>query len=187
MDKKEEFLGLLRSVKRTGIDNLIEWLESTDFFGAPASTQYHGAYPGGLLAHSLNVYHRMQAEAECAGYDKEALILTSLLHDVCKANFYHEAMRNVKNPVTGAWEQKPYYTVVDQFPYGHGEKSVYLISKYIKLSDEESMAIRWHMGGFDSAVRGGDRSLSGAFEKYPLALSLHIADMQASYFDEQRK
>lgn len=78
----------------------------------------------------------------------------------------------------------PFYTVEDQFPYGHGEKSVYLIERFMRLKTEEAVAIRWHMGGFDDAVRGGSFVISAAFEKYPLALLLHLADMQATYLDE---
>ena len=186
---KAEFLNLLRSTNRDGIENLIEWLESTDFFTAPASTKYHGAYPGGLLQHSINVSNRLHDEVFRYGqYAKyyDSKILVSLLHDVCKANMYVESSRNVKDPVTGTWSQVPCYTVDEQYPFGHGEKSVYLISKHIRLTDEEAMAIRWHMGGFDQSVKGGSYSVGYAFEKYPLALLLHIADMKATYLDEER-
>lgn len=179
--EKKRFLEQLKLVKRNGMDSLIEWLESTDFFTAPASTKYHGAYEGGLLVHSNNVFEWLVSEMEVCS---DSVILVSLLHDVCKANYYKVSTRNVKNPDTGAWEQVPFYTVEDSFPYGHGEKSVYLISKHITLTDEEAMAIRWHMGGFDEAVRGGSYALSGAFEQYKLAFHLHIADMKATYLDE---
>ena len=143
---KAEFLNLLRSTNRDGIENLIEWLESTDFFTAPASTKYHGAYPGGLLHDEVFRYGQYAKY-----YDSK--ILVSLLHDVCKANMYVESSRNVKDPVTGTWSQVPCYTVDEQYPFGHGEKSVYLISKHIRLTDEEAMVIRWHMGGFDQSVK----------------------------------
>lgn len=186
---KAEFLKLLRSTNRNGIEDLIKWLESTDFFTAPASTKYHGAYPGGLLQHSLNVCKRLDDEIfrDSLGnqyYDSKVLV--SLLHDVCKADLYIESFRNVKDPATGTWSQVPYYTVDEKYPYGHGEKSVYLVNKYILLTDEEAMAIRWHMGGFDQSVKGGSYSVGYAFEKYPLALLLHIADMKATYLDEER-
>lgn len=180
---KEEFIQLIRSVQREGKISLIEWLESTDFFEAPASSRHHGAYPGGLLEHSLNVYRRLGEEM---GRETDSIIIAALLHDVCKADYYKLSTKNVKNPKTGEWEKVPFYTIDEQFPYGHGEKSVYLISKHIQLTDEEAMAIRWHMGAFDNAVRGGSYSMSGAFEKYKLALYLHIADMKAAYIDEAR-
>lgn len=186
---KAFFLELLRSTNREGIESLIEWLESTDFFVAPASTKYHGAYPGGLLQHSINVYTRLHDEVFRNGnYAKyyDSKIIVSLLHDVCKANFYVESSRSVKDSVTGTWSQVPCYTVDEQYPFGHGEKSVYLISKHIQLTDEEAIAIRWHMGGFDQSVKGGSYSVGYAFEKYPLALLLHIADMKATYLDEER-
>ena len=108
------------------------------------------------------------------------------IHDLCKANFYKKGTRNVKNEATGQWEKVPSYSVEDMFPYGHGEKSVFLIERFMKLKVEEAVAIRWHMGGFDDAVRGGSFALSGAFEKYPLAVKLHIADLEATYLLEQR-
>ena len=92
-------------------------------------------------------------------------------------------MRNRKND-RGEWEKVPFYAIDDQFPYGHGEKSVYLIERFVRLKTEEAVAIRWHMGGFDDAVKGGSYALTGAFEKYPLALKLHMADMYASYMIE---
>lgn len=180
---KETFLSLLRSINREGIDSLIEWLESTDFFEAPASTKHHSAYPGGLVKHSLNVLDRLCKEV---GYASDKVTIAALLHDICKANYYKVSTRNVKDLETGEWKQEQFYSVDDTFPFGHGEKSVYLISKHIELTDEEAMAIRWHMGGFDDSVRGGCFSMSGAFEKYELAVYLHIADMKATYIDEAR-
>ena len=88
--------------------------------------------------------------------------------------------------IDGKWEQVPFYTVKDDFPYGHGEKSVLLASRFIDLTEEETMAIRFHMGAFDEAVKGGF-NLSQVYEKYPLALELHIADMRATYLVENRQ
>ena len=109
-----------------------------------------------------------------------------LLHDICKADFYAVEMRNRKNG-QGQWEKYPFYVVNDQLPYGHGEKSVYIISGFMRLSREEAMAIRWHMGGFDEAVKGGSYALTGAYGEYPLALLTHLADMQATYLDETKE
>ena len=99
-------------------------------------------------------------------------------------DIYKIEMRNKK--VDGNWIQVPYYTVEDSLPYGHGEKSVYMISGFMKLTREEALAINWHMGGFDSRVLGGaSYGLSGAFSKYPLCVIFHISDIQASYLDEE--
>jgi hypothetical protein len=182
------------NIKREGADKLLDWLKTTDFFTAPSSTRFHGAFEGGLVKHSVNVYNRLfhQIFSQEVNLNnnvieelEEKIAIVSLLHDLCKVNFYKQEMRNVKED--GNWVQKPFYTIEDKLPYGHGEKSVYIISGFMKLTREESMAIRWHMGGFDDSVKGGSYSLSGAFEQYPLALELHIADMRATYLDEKEE
>lgn len=181
----DDFVKLLRTTNRDGIEELIRYLqEETDFFTAPASAKYHGAYEGGLLMHSINVCAELNLDPQSRIYSPESLIVVSLLHDICKVNCYGKETKNVKE--NGAWVQKEVYTYQDDLPLGHGEKSLYLISKFIKLTDEEAAAIRWHMGGFDSAFRGGDRGLNAAFEKYPLAVLLHLADMKATYIVERR-
>lgn len=180
---KEEFLKLLKSVKREGIDELIDFIEKTDFFKAPASTRYHGAYEGGLLEHSLNVYKILCEKIKNAPIDinvsNDSLIIIALLHDICKVNFYKVDYRNVKNTL-GVWEKVPYYTVEDTIPYGHGEKSVMMISEYIKLTVEEKYCIRWHMGF--SEPKELYSTLGQAYRKYPLALLLHEADLETTYF-----
>ena len=172
-------------IKRKGADKLLAWLESQDFFTAPASTRYHAAYEGGLVEHSLNVYHVLMERFDPEKDNAESFAIVSLLHDVCKTGFYAIEMRNRKNK-QGQWESVPVYTIDDQFPYGHGEKSVYLIERFMRLTTEEAVAIRWHMGGFDEAVRGGSFALAHAYEKYPLAVKLHMADLEATYLREQR-
>ena len=172
-------------IKRKGADKLLAWLENQDFFTAPASTRYHAAYEGGLVEHSLNVYHVLMERFDPAKDNEESFTIVSLLHDVCKTGFYAIEMRNRKNR-QGQWESVPFYTIDDQFPYGHGEKSVYLIERFMRLTTEEAVAIRWHMGGFDEAVRGGSFALAHAYEKYPLAVKLHMADLEATYLYEQR-
>ena len=185
---KDKFIEIFKTnIKREGADKLLEWLEhESDFFEAPASTRYHGAYKGGLVEHSINVYETLKKSEFLTNADSETLAIVSLLHDVCKANYYKTEMRNVKNKKTGIWEQHPYIVVEDEFPYGHGEKSVLIINQFMKLGTGEIMAIRWHMGGFDDSVKGGSFALSGAFEKEALALELHIADMRATYLLENR-
>ena len=191
---REEFTHVyVNIIQRSGADKLLDWIENrTDFFDAPASTRYHLAEPGGLVKHSVHVFERLNALCESEDWvakgiskpQKESIAICGLLHDLCKANFYKTSTRNVKNEATGQWEKVPFYTVEDQFPYGHGEKSVFLIERFMRLKTDEAVAIRWHMGGFDDAVRGGSFAISAAFEKYPLALLLHLADMQATYLDE---
>lgn len=177
---KDEFIKIYTdNIHREGADKLLKWLETTDFFTAPASTKYHGAHEGGLCEHSVNVYNRFVCD------NPESRAICGLLHDICKANFYKTSTRNVKNEQTGAWEKQPFYQVDDQLPYGHGEKSIYIISGFMRLTREEAMAIRWHMGGFDDAVKGGSYAISGAFDKFPLALMLHVADLEATYIDEK--
>lgn len=187
MGLKQEFIDIYQNnIHRAGADKLLAWLETTDFFTAPASTRFHAAYEGGLLEHSLNVYRALMAKHYDPETDNlESYTLSSLLHDICKAGFYTTEMRNRKNE-RGEWEKVPVYTVSDQFPYGHGEKSVFLIERFMRLKNEEAMAIRWHMGGFDDAVRGGSFALTGAFERYPLAVKLHLADLEATYLYETR-
>ena len=144
------------------------------------------------MEHSVHVYERLKALCELEetltpmhqGPTAEAIAVCGLLHDICKANFYGVEMRNRKNE-QGKWEQYPFYIVNDQLPYGHGEKSVYIINGFMKLTREEAMAIRWHMGGFDESVKGGSHAMSDAFSQFPLAVLLHVADLQATYLDEE--
>ena len=166
---------------------LLDWLDhKTDFFTAPASTRFHGACEGGLCMHSLNVYHALHDGFFTEGESEESYAICALLHDLCKANYYKKGTRNVKNDATGQWEKVPSYSVEDLFPYGHGEKSVFLIERFMKLKVEEAVAIRWHMGGFDDAAKGGCFAISEAYDKYPLAVKLHIADLKATYLMEHR-
>ena len=186
---KEEFLELLKSIKRDGIDKLINYLEVTDFFEAPASSRFHSNFKEGLIQHSLSVYKILKKDLKDNNMDidENTVKIVALLHDICKANYYKVDYRNTKNEY-GQWIKVPYYTVDDELPYGHGEKSVYILSSFIQLNLDEAMAIRWHMGGFDVSVKGGDFSLSKAFTDYPLALMLHIADMKSTYlYEEVRK
>ena len=193
---KEKFLEIYRkNITRPGADKLPAWLETTDFFTAPASTRFHLSRPGGLVDHSVHVYERLDnLVTDEEGYpgstfgedftiSDETIAICGLLHDICKANFYTVEMRNRKNE-QGQWEKYPFYVVDDQLPYGHGEKSVYIISGFMKLTREEAMAIRWHMGFSDTDFKGGGFSVGNAFGKFPLAVLTHIADLQATYLDE---
>lgn len=188
---KEEFLEIYRTnIKREGADKLLSYMlsEHSDFFTAPASTRYHSAFEGGLALHSLNVYHCLKdylerprtKEVYNMNYSDETIALCALLHDICKMNFYKVDYRNAKNDM-GVWEKVPYYTIDDRLPYGHGEKSVYIISGYMRLTREEAFAIRYHMGF--SGIEDKN-SIGKAFEMFPLAFALSVADMEASYYLE---
>lgn len=186
---KQEFLKIAReNIKRQGIEDFLNWLETTDFFEAPASSRFHSAEAGGLCFHSLNVFRRLLKLSTAEfGEDKinlESITIISLFHDICKCCYYKVEMRNVKED--GAWVQKPFYAVDDQLPYGHGEKSVYIINGYMRLTREEALAINWHMGGFDKRVQGGDQQFSSAYYKYPICTLTHIADVMSTYLDETR-
>ena len=189
--KKDEFIEIYTTnIKRTGSERLLDYLlsDQSDFFTAPSSSRYHGSYEGGLVQHSINVYNclrdylsREQTKTLYnMNYSNETIAIVSLLHDVCKINFYDVDYRNTKNEV-GQWIKVPYYKINDRLPYGHGEKSVYIVSGFMRLSREEAFAIRYHMGF--SGVE--DNNVIGkAFEMFPLALALNVADMEASYYLE---
>ena len=191
MTNKERFIEIYQSkIHRDGADKLLEFLLSrhSDFFDAPASARYHGAYQGGLCEHSLNVYDCLEAylarqrvqQVYGLNYSEESIAIVSLLHDLCKINVYKPGTRNVKDE-NGKWIQVPTYEYSDQIPYGHGEKSVYIISGYTRLTREEAFAIRYHMGfsGTEDA-----RNVGAAFEMFPLAFALSTADMEATYYIE---
>ncbi|MBR7163841.1 MAG: hydrolase [Clostridia bacterium] len=191
MRKKEEFIEIYqKNIHREGAERLLEYLASSasDFFTAPASTRFHGSYPGGLVEHSLNVYHCLKdylarpRVRETYGLVpcEETVAIVSLLHDLCKINCYHEGTRNVKGP-DGKWTTVPTYEYDDDLPYGHGEKSVYIISGFMRLTREEAFAIRYHMGFSEDESK---RNVGKSFELYPLGFALNTADMEATYFLE---
>lgn len=191
MGSKERFIEIYNNnIKREGADKLLEYLTSKacDFFSAPASTRFHGSYEGGLVEHSLNVYdcltdylnrERVKKVYKLM-YDNESIAIVSLLHDICKVNCYKAGTRNVKD-ANGVWQTVNTYEFHDDMPYGHGEKSVYIITGFMKLTREEAFAIRYHMGfsGTEDVRNVGD-----SFEKFPLSFALATADMEATYFVE---
>ncbi|MBR1724525.1 MAG: HD domain-containing protein [Ruminococcus sp.] len=190
-ENKQRFIEIFNeNIKRAGADQLLEWLDSprSDFFTAPASTRFHSSYEGGLLQHSLNVYDCLKAYlstdmARGFGMDfsDETIAIVALLHDICKVNLYRVSYRNKKNDETGQWEKVPFYEFHEMLPYGHGEKSVYIVSGFMKLSRDEAMAIRWHMG---FSGEENVNTIGNAMEMYPLALAMHIADMNATFLLE---
>ena len=144
-----------------------------------------------MVQHSVNTYNRFLSllkqeygESYTEKISDESVAIIALLHDLCKTNYYAVDYRNVK--VDDVWTKVPYYTVQDSLPYGHGEKSVYMIGGFMKLNRQEAMAINWHMGGFDQRVLGGSYGIAEAFYQYPTALLFHIADLEATYLDEHK-
>ncbi|MEG0365779.1 MAG: hydrolase [Coprobacillus sp.] len=193
MNNKERFIDIFKQyIKREGSDKLLEYLISPkcDFFEAPASTRFHGSYDGGLVEHSLNVYDCLKdylsrdtvKNKYGLSYSEESIAIVALLHDMCKIDCYKKGTRNVKE--NGQWIQVPTYEYNDSLPYGHGEKSVYMISGYMRLTREEAFAIRYHMG---FAGNEETRNVGAAFEMFPLAFALSTADMEATYFIEGKK
>ncbi len=191
---KERFISIFKEkVTREGADRMLAYLlsDGCDFFTAPASSRFHGAYVGGLCEHSLNVYdclcdimsRKRMTETYGIKYPDESIAIASLLHDLCKTNFYKVSTRNVKNE-QGKWEAVPYFSIEDTLPYGHGEKSVYIVSGFMKLTRDEAFAIRYHMG---FSTTDDPSNVGKALEMFPLAFGLCCADMEASYFMEGSK
>lgn len=194
MSIKDKFTEIYTSnITRPGADKLLEYLQSpaSDFFTAPASARYHGAYEGGLAEHSINVYECLKAYMdrsrvkEIYGLEAsdETIAISALLHDLCKINCYKPGFRNVKDD-NGVWQKVPTFEFNDSLPYGHGEKSVYIITGFMRLSREEAFAIRYHMG-FSGTE--DPRNVGNAFEMFPLAFALSTADMEATYFLEGKE
>ena len=192
MDPKERFVSIFKQyIRREGAEELLNWLLSTDFFEAPASARYHSAVAGGLCQHSLNVYDclraylarpRVQQVYGLTGedYSEESIAIAALLHDLCKIGCYRPGFRNVKDE-RGQWQKVATYNFEDDLPFGHGEKSVWMIMKYMKLTDQEAFAIRYHMG---FSVEDDPRTVGQALSKFPLAFALNVADSEAAYFLE---
>lgn len=190
MDNKERFIEIYtKYIKREGADKLLDFLLKSDFFTAPASARFHSSYEGGLLDHSLNVYDALVGylnssrakETYKFSYSDETIAIVALLHDLCKIGVYKKGFRNVKDE-KGTWQKVDTFEYDDQLPYGHGEKSVYIITGYMRLTREEAFAIRYHMGY--SSEFEDIRNVSKAFEMFPLAFAVHLADSEATYFIE---
>lgn len=195
-NQRKLFISTARQfIHRDGIDNLLTWLDSTDFYTAPASTKYHGSHPGGLVDHCLAVYHELVFlmhgfngfvdsehapkwhEKNEARYTRENVAIAALFHDLCKVNTYKQEFKNVKKD--GEWTSEPYYVHSEQYKFGgHGSKSVYLCMKYIQLTDQEASAINAHMGAFDMSTYSQPGNV---FADNPLAWLLHVADESATY------
>ena len=192
MTSKERFIEIYnKHIKREGAAQLLEYLLSSDFFTAPASSRFHLSCEGGLCEHSLNVYDclvsyldtKRARETFGFSYSDESIAIVSLLHDLCKIGVYKKGFRNVKDE-KGAWQRVDTFEYEDKLPYGHGEKSVYIISGFMRLTREEAFAIRYHMG-YSSTEDA--RNVAAAFEMFPLAFALSTADSEATYFVEARQ
>lgn len=191
-DNKQRILLLLNTVKREGIQDLIKYLCESDYFTAPASTRFHNAVPGGLAAHSLNVYVLLKHFCKIfeINVSDETIILTSLCHDLCKVGCYHIGEKRVppdaKENVSGKWETQKTWIFDDPIPYGHGEKSVIIMEEYIKLTTEEIMAVRYHMGPFLESDKE-KKDWNSISDLYPLCKAISMADQGAGYFMETDK
>lgn len=190
---RERFIRLCQdNISRKGVFDLISVLENSDFFVAPCSTRFHLCCQGGLCQHSLDVYDELIKLALTQNIDidnyeiRESLTIIALFHDLCKVDFYGTELKNVKEG--SQWVQRMAYVVKDMLPLGHGEKSLFFISRYMTLTSVEALAIRWHMGGFDNAVKGGEQAMNNALARVDLApiyiTLLHCADMIATHIAE---
>ena len=185
-EQHDLFINLLRATNRDGIENVIAWLEKSDFFTAPASTRFHGAYEGGLLEHSLNVHKAfeniLQGVLFDFSIDKSSVTIAALLHDICKANTYKVAKRWRKDK-QNQWEQYDTYEFDETEPMGHGEKSVMMAEQYICLTPAERYAIRWHMGFTEPKENWN--TMTAAIRKYPVILAVSEADLESTYLLEE--
>jgi len=197
MNNIEAFDKAISFITRADVNDLIAWLKNdTDFFIAPASSKFHGNYEGGLLEHSLNVVRlalhnfnfivKQKPELE---YLRESVIIAALFHDVCKVNYYVKK-KKFKKDEQSKWVEYDSYETDDKMPLGHGEKSVYLISKYFKLTDAEALAIRWHMGATEFSVNITASPQSFAYYaaiEHPLVRLIHVADMMSLSLEEKKE
>lgn len=187
---KREILELLNTVERSGIDKLIKYLEISDFFQAPASTKFHLNCEGGLAHHSLNVYKCLLADSEGV-ISKDTCILAGLLHDICKLGVYKKVKKSIKigtmvndyGKTVNQWDEIDVYEFDDPAPLGHGEKSVFVLMQFIRLSLVEIAMIRWHMGPPKDDTWG---EFYKACDKWPEVMLMHNADMKATYLVEKK-
>lgn len=181
---KEAFINAARkNIHREGLEDLLSWLEQTDFYEAPASSMFHGNCRNGLVMHSYNVWIKLQLlnEAFKTGISEESMAIVALFHDLCKVDYYTESTRNVKNDRTGQWEKVPFYKKDEKFHFGgHGSKSLFLIMNFMKLTPEEAAAVNCHMGPWDRQDYGKPGEV---FEDNYLAWLLHVADEAATYIN----
>ena len=193
VDKLEEmFCAALMATGRKGMDAVIKNLREIGFFESPASSKHHLSYPGGLLEHSLNVWEqakKLAAVEICPDVKSSSITIAALLHDVCKAGIYVVEKRNRKND-KGQWEQYDYYTPkYDRDPLGHGEKSAMMLMKWgLELTEDEILAIRWHMANWSMPDTAEYRdSFHAAIAKSALVPIIIAADQLATWITEVGK
>ena len=188
LENREKFMELMRKTERAGVEDMLKWLDTTDFYSAPASTRYHGSYPGGLVQHTLNVAYELKQLVDFYEVEipKDSILICALGHDFCKINTYRETIVNVppQRTKSGKWEQQQGYKKDEYLKLGHGAKSLSTLQDFITLKDYEKEAIYWHMGAFDLGQYNNINDLSKTFEENPLAFLLHIADMCVTYIIE---
>lgn len=198
MDCKKEFIQLLTSTNRPGVDELISYLDELGFFKAPASSKFHLNEEGGLVEHSVNVckaalnVRKAMIELDDSLIEElpiDSVIVAALLHDTCKADIYKPVMKKQKNSF-GIWEDVPGYDLdYTNFPLGHGEKSVIVVLRSgFDLTDDEIMAIRWHMHAWDLPFQSYDikSNLNTAKDICPLLSLIQSADGLASSLLERK-
>ena len=180
----ERYSELLKSTKRQNIENVINWLFNSTFTADPASTQYHNCFKGGLLKHSLDVYghmHDFQNLIDLFEIPEESIIITALLHDICKVGCYQIDYRNVKDE-EGNWKKVPFYKWEEAEPIGHGAKSVMLINELgVQLTKTERAMIVNHMGWSDT---DDSRRVTKLFNNCPQCIILYFADMTSTFVTE---
>ena len=191
LENREKFMELMRKTERAGVEDMLKWLDTTDFYSAPASTRYHGSYPGGLVQHTLNVAYELKQLVDFYEVEipKDSILICALGHDFCKINTYRETIVNVppQRTKSGKWEQQQGYKKDEYLKLGHGAKSLSTLQDFITLKDYEKEAIYWHMGAFDLGQYNNINDLSKTFEENPLAFLLHIADMCVTYIIENKR
>lgn len=202
---KDEFIGLVEKyIKRDGIENLMGWLDRTDFYTAPATTGYQLSVDGGLVQHSLNTFYRMVELANMyygkepaednfyngdtpdadSAFTMESIALVALFHSIYKADVYVKDFRNQK--INGKWEQVEYYRWDEAFVYGRGAKSVYILQQFMRLYTDEAQAIRFHTAGREDANSGiFDASFYRVYEKSPISVLLFMAEQMAYWLDSK--
>jgi hypothetical protein len=178
-ENREHFIIIARdNIHRDGLEELLFWLDNSDFYYAPASTRFHESYAGGLCEHSINVYHHLVRlnEVYSAGFNPESIAIVALFHDLCKVNCYSISQRNVKGD-DGTWHKEPFYKWEEQNKFGgHGSKSMYIVQYYMRLGFDEASAITSHMG----IENGSCNAILDAYRDNPLAFLLHTADMAST-------
>ncbi len=187
-ENKKIFLNLLSSVDRKGIENLLEYLETkTDFYTAPASTRYHNNCAGGLLAHTLNVYENFKKLLKLQGIEmsEESIILVSLLHDICKCNYYVLEQRNRK--INGKWEQVNVWSNTKSVspPLPHAYRSIRMILQFFRLTFQEELCIYYHMGPYGGEDYEYRTLLQKVNTENPETLLFYTADLFSTYLDEE--